>query len=85
MIKINPVNSQEVEIVAEGQSFGTFGGADAAEAMEALHAEYPGMSELTISAEGFKATRTVVEKALELAGLDGLNAAKQQATGKVVF
>lgn len=85
MIHIRPISGQQIEIEAEGQIFGEFHTDEAIEAMEALHAEYPGQIELSTKGYGFSVTAPVVAKALELAGLEGFQAAKQQATGKVVF
>lgn len=86
MITIKPVNGQQVEIEAEGQSFGQFYSADAVEAMEALHAEYPGQCQLIIKNWGFKAQFAVVEKALDLAGLNDLKErANASNSSKVVF
>lgn len=85
MITIKPVNGYQAEIEAEGQIFGQFHSEDAEAAMEALNAQYPGQIELSIKANGYSAIAEVVDKALELAGLSGFEAAKQIAKGKVIF
>ncbi len=85
MITIKPVNGYQAEIEAEGQIFGQFHSEDATAAMETLNAQYPGQCELSIKANGYSAVTDVVDKALELAGLDSFNAAKMTSIGKVVF
>ena len=55
------------------------------EMMDKLHQAYPGQTELLLRGQGFRMTDPPISKALELAGLSGYEAARQQATGKVVF
>lgn len=84
MIIITPLTSKTYEISMPGQSINL----DASQVpamLEALKDQAPGQTEVIIEFGGLKTETNILEKALELAGLSSFEAAKQQATGKVVF
>lgn len=85
MIEIRPISPDMVEVLVNGKKLQDAFQDEIIDNMEDFADAYPGQSKVTIRANRFRMTAPVVEKALELAGLDGLAAAKQQSTGKVVF
>ena len=87
MIQIKPISPNQVEISQFGKLLGNPYQECLVddEIMDTLHENYPGQTELILKGNGFRMTASPITKALELAGLDGFAAAKQQATGKVVF
>ena len=81
MITIKPFNSYSYDVTQLGNVHED----KIIQAMELIHQAYPGQTEVILKAGGFGVSRAVEEKALALAGLSRFAAAKQTATGKVIF
>ena len=85
MIKIQPITSSHYQISLPDQPI-DIEAANVPAMMDALYAFFaPGQIELRLKANGFSAHSSIIDKALEMAGLSSFEAAQQTSTGKVIF
>jgi hypothetical protein len=84
MINLAPRDNQTINISNGSDDLGDFDYTEIAEVMQTLHGAYPGQCLLIID-NGWHANANAVNTALELAGLSGLQAAKQRASGQIKF
>ncbi len=85
MIEVKPISPDMVEIVVDGVKLQDEYQDYIVDSLEDFAEQYPGQTKVILKANNFRMTAPVVNKATELAGLDGFAEAKQIATGEVVF
>ncbi len=85
MIKVQPISPDMVEVVVDGKKLQDEYQDYIIDTLDDFAEQYPGQTQVILNANGFRMTAPVVNKATELAGLDGFAEAKQIATGEVIF